>query len=243
MLPNCTRPTISTFVKTASHQTVEILGLSGLDYIVIDAEHAPFDLATLDTMLLAARAAGLPTLVRISDHRSARIGAVLDMGADGIVVPHVDSAAEAAELVAAARYLGGGRGLSGSTRAGGYGTVRRGELIAQGDGCLIVCQIESAAAVGAVEDIASVAGVGGLFIGRADLALSFGLSDTKAAAVLTAVARTTAAARARGVASILAVEQDVDVAAFRALGIDSFVYGSDQSLLRKSAALLSALLE
>jgi 2-keto-3-deoxy-L-rhamnonate aldolase RhmA len=90
------RRTVATFVKTDSPQVVEVLGLCSLDYVVLDAEHAPFDRQTMDRMVFAARAVGLPMLVRVPDHRDATILSVLDLGAHGIVVPHVDSAADAA---------------------------------------------------------------------------------------------------------------------------------------------------
>ena len=102
---------LGTFVKTLSPHVVEILGLTGLDFAAIDAEHAPFDRAALDLMMLAGRAARLPIHVRIPDIAPATILSVLDIGAAGLVVPHVDSAAQAAEVVSRARYRGGVRGF------------------------------------------------------------------------------------------------------------------------------------
>jgi 2-keto-3-deoxy-L-rhamnonate aldolase RhmA len=70
-----------TFVKTAAHPLVEVLGTTGLDFIVIDAEHAPFDRAAIDACVLAARAGALPALVRVADETAATILGVLDAGA------------------------------------------------------------------------------------------------------------------------------------------------------------------
>jgi 2-keto-3-deoxy-L-rhamnonate aldolase RhmA len=80
---------VGTFVKTLSPHVVEILGPTGLDFAAIDAEHAPFDRAALDLMMLAGRAARLPIHVRIPDTAPATILSVLDVGAAGLVVPHV----------------------------------------------------------------------------------------------------------------------------------------------------------
>ena len=86
---------LGTFVKTPAPQIVEVLALAGLDFAVLDAEHAPWDRGTLDLVLLAGRASGLPLLVRVAERSAVAILPVLDQGAAGIVVPHVDSAADA----------------------------------------------------------------------------------------------------------------------------------------------------
>ncbi len=113
---------MATFVKTTSHQTVEVLAATGMDTLVLDAEHAPFGPESLDRSLLAAHACALPVLVRVPYPRAAAIQQALDLGAGGVMVPHVDDARIAEEVVRAARYgQGGARGFSNSSRAGGYG--------------------------------------------------------------------------------------------------------------------------
>lgn len=164
----------ATFVKTTSHQTVEVLAATGLDTLVLDAEHAPFGPESLDRSLLAARACSLPVLVRVPYPRGAAIQQALDMGAAGVMVPHVDSAAIALEVVRAARY-GGTRGYSASPRAGGYGQRGMAEHLRLSDAhTAVLVQIESGEAVAQVREIAAVPGVDCLFIGPADLAVSIG---------------------------------------------------------------------
>jgi 2-keto-3-deoxy-L-rhamnonate aldolase RhmA len=107
---------LGTFVKTNSVHVVEILAQSPLDFVVVDAEHAPFDRAAVDLLVLAGRAAGIPVMVRVPDMAPATILSVLDVGAAGLLVPHVDTAAQARELVALTRCRGGSRGFSSSTR-------------------------------------------------------------------------------------------------------------------------------
>ena len=82
----------ATWVKTPHPHVVEVLALSELDALVLDAEHAPFDRAALDACLLAARAGGKPVLVRPESASPAAILQALDGGADGVVVPHIRSA-------------------------------------------------------------------------------------------------------------------------------------------------------
>ena len=87
-----------TWIKTPHPHVVEVLSLSPLDCLVLDAEHAPFDRRDLDACILAARAGGKPVLVRPASGAHEQLLNVLDLGSDGVIVPHVRSAAEAAAI-------------------------------------------------------------------------------------------------------------------------------------------------
>lgn len=229
---------IGTFVKTPAPQVIEVLGLAGLDFAVIDAEHGPWDRGSLDLALLAGRAAGLPLLVRVAERSATAILPVLDQGAAGIVVPHVDSVADARDAVACARYLGGRRGYSSSPRAGSYGTLGMAETIRRGDETVVIVQIESEPAVTAVDAILAVPGVAGVLLGRADLALSMGLTSTQDPRVVAASDRVIQATRAAGRLLGVAVGSDAERERFVAQGANWVVQGSDQSLLRQAALAL-----
>ena len=114
-------PMIGTFVKTPGAHNTEIIGGLGYDFVVLDAEHAPWDRGTLDTGLLAAKAVGTAGIVRIGRPDATSILSVLDDGAIGVMVPHVDSAAKARDIVSWSHYKGGSRGL-GIGRGGEYGS-------------------------------------------------------------------------------------------------------------------------
>jgi 2-keto-3-deoxy-L-rhamnonate aldolase RhmA len=228
-------PRIGTFIKTPHHAVVEVLALSGLGFAVLDAEHAPLDRGALDTLLLAGTATGLPLFVRVPDAGAATLLSVLDLGAAGVVVPHVDDAAQAAQVVARCRYRGGVRGYSSSPRAAGYGTLSMARIIERGDAALVMCQIESPTAVANARAIAAVPGVQVLFIGRADLALAMGLDGTAHPEVDAAVDTVMTAARAEGKAVAVAVGNARERDAFAARGADWIVVGSDQSFLRQAA--------
>ncbi|SIO11406.1 HpcH/HpaI aldolase family protein [Vannielia litorea] len=163
---------VGTVLKTPHYGIVEVLGGTGLDFVMLDAEHAPFSVDQIDTCALAARSVGLPLLVRLVEGTPAAILRVLDMGVAGIVVPNVESAAEAEAIVRATRYGPGGRGFAGTTRAGGFGTVPAGELIERTGDIVVVVQIESPTGVENAGEIAAVPGVDACFVGRADLAVS-----------------------------------------------------------------------
>jgi len=230
---------VGTFVKTTSPQTIEILGGSGLDFAVLDAEHAPFDRAALDLAMIAGRASGLPLFVRVLDRSAASLLSVLDMGAAGVLVPHVDTPEDAREVVAHCRYVGGDRGYSSSPRAAGYGALGMKEAIRQGDRTVVLCQIESVQAVDNAARIAAVPGVDALFIGRADLALSMGLDSAQDARVTEATESVIHAGRAAGKTIGMFVGSTAERDKYRALGVRWFVQGSDQSLLRQAAQAIA----
>jgi len=167
-----------TFVKTPSHDIVEIMALSGLDYITIDTEHAPFDRGRLDACLAVARALNFPVLVRVPSGDREEILKVLDSGATGVVVPHVDTLEKAKEVARWSRFGHGGRGFAGSTRWAGFATRKMPEILAQSETeTVVVVQIEEPEAVDACNDIAAVEGIDGLFVGPADLAVCYGVTD------------------------------------------------------------------
>ncbi len=227
---------VGTFVKTPSAIAVEVLALSSLDCLCLDAEHAPFDRLSLDACLLTARAGGMAALVRVASSAPEHILNALDCGAAGVLVPHVRSVAEAEAVVRSAHYGAGGRGYAGSSRAAGYGTVpmaRHKEASAAAT--VVVAQIEDPEAVDAVEAIAGVAGLDALFIGRVDLTVGYGAESQDDPRVVAAVERVCAAgaAAAKPVGMFLARVEDA--AHWRARGASLFLLGSDHGFLLAGA--------
>lgn len=224
------------FLKTPSPILVEVLGGAGLDLLCIDAEHAPFDRAAIDVCTMAARAAGLPVLVRTPTAAAEHILSALDCGADGVLLPHIRSPEDARAAVAAAHYGRGGRGYAGSSRAAGYATtpIDR-HLAASRERSVVIAQIEDIEAVESVEAIAGTPGLDALFVGRIDLTVGLGETDPNAPAVLAAVERVVAAGRAAGVPVGMFVPRDSDVAGWRDKGARLFLQGSEHVFLRAGA--------
>jgi 2-keto-3-deoxy-L-rhamnonate aldolase RhmA len=220
------------FIKTASHVIPELFAAGGLDFGVIDAEHAAFDAMTLDAMLLAGRAAGLPCLVRVPNLVSTLTGQVLDGGAAGIVMPHVATPEAAHAAVAAAKYGPGLRGFSPSTRAGAYGGRPAANLRAEADReSTLWVQIEDAEALSHLDAIAAIEDIDCLFIGRVDLAASLGVSAVDSPDIIAAMRATIDAARCHRRAVGIYVSGTAEIAALRALGISVFACGSDQTMI------------
>ncbi|MDG4648124.1 aldolase/citrate lyase family protein [Roseibacterium sp. SDUM158017] len=229
-------PLAGTFMKTASVDVLEVLILAGLDFVCLDAEHAPFDRAALNSLCAVARAARFPLLVRVPSGSAEQIGMALDAGADGIVVPHVTDAATAARVARAARFGPGGRGYAGSTRWAGYATRSMPELLAMTADTLVIAQIEDPEAVEAVEEIAATDGIDALFLGPADLTVGYGHAAQDNDDVARAYARTGAAARGAGRAFMTFV---ADAARARALhaehGVTVFFIASEHVWMLQGA--------
>ena len=223
---------LGTFIKTAAHQTVEVLEEAGFEFAIVDCEHAPFDPGILDAMALASRAAALPCLVRIPEAGGPKIRQALDMGFAGIVAPHVKSPEIAETLLDGAKYARGARGFSPSTRAGRYGALGARYRADADRASSVWCQIEDEAALSQLDAIAAIDEIDCLFLGRMDLAQSLKVDDPNDPKVAEAVAATAAAGRRHGRTVGIFINDTAEVAAFRALGISVFVYGSDQSLIR-----------
>lgn len=230
-------PLIGTFCKFPLPHGIELLGLLGFDFVVIDEEHAPWDRVTIDTALLAARAAGIAGLVRVSDPVPSRILSVLDDGAAGVLVPHVSSAAKAQEMAAACRYRGGRRGFSNTTRAGDFGGQGLWDHVArQDDSVTFIAMIEDPEALDDLDGIMATPGLDAAFIGRGDLTVAMGAAGMEAPEVIDACTRIIAAAQRHGRPVAIMSGGTEDTRRFRAMGASAFIVSSDQGFLRAGAA-------
>ncbi len=232
-------PLLGTFLKTPHPHVVEVLATCGLDLLCLDAEHAPLDRAALDLCVMAARAGGLPTLVRPQSAAPEQILGALDSGATGVIAPHIRSAAEARALVTACHYGPGGRGYAGSSRAAGYGLATMAEHRERSAReTVVVAQIEDAEALDDIDAIAAVPGLDALFIGRADLTVSLGCDSLDDPRVVAAVDRVVAASLAAGRTVGMFLGRPSDTGLWRDKGASLFLLGSDHSFLRAGAAQL-----
>src|SRR5262249_18593348 len=143
-----------------------------LDFVCVEAEHSPLGRESIHALLGAARR---PALVRVADNAGVPIVSALDDGAEGVIVPRVDSAEEAQAAVDAARFPPLGKRGVGPGRASGYGRTLPEYFAAANEQVIVGVQIESAAAVADVTRIAAVQGVDLLFLGPGDLAVSLGV--------------------------------------------------------------------
>lgn len=232
---------VGTFVKTPSPIVIEVLGLTGLDCLCLDAEHAPFDRIAIDGCALAARAAAMPMLVRVPTASPEHILNALDCGATGVVAPHIRSAAEAEAFTRACRYGHGGRGYAGSSRAAGYTTRSMAQhLEASAAEMVAIAQIEDPEAIDAIDAIAQVDGIDALFVGRVDLTVAYGAASQDDPRVVAAVERVCEAGRRHGRPVGMFLAQIEDVPLWADKGASLFLLGSDHAFLLAGAADLIA---
>ena len=225
-----------TFVKTPAIEMVEVLALSGLDFLCLDAEHAPFDRGRIDPCLALARALDLPCLVRVSAATPDAILQVLDAGATGVVVPHVDSAEKAAAIAKAAHFGHGGRGFAGSTRWAGYATRSMGEVLARSrDETVVLAQIEEPEGVAASAEIAATEGIDGLFLGPADLSVALGKTDQSSPELMAQIEQVASAAKAAGKAFATFVPNVAKAKEWQRFGFSLFFVASEQAWMLTGA--------
>jgi 2-keto-3-deoxy-L-rhamnonate aldolase RhmA len=228
---------VGSFIKTPTIHATEIFGTLGYDFVVIDEEHAPFDRAVTDLVVLAARASNLASIVRVSSDDPTKILSCLDCGATGVLVPHVASVEKAQAVAATARYRGGRRGYSGSPRAGGYGATPMWQLVEEQDTSVcVIAMIEDPEALDHIDAIAAVDGIHGLFIGRGDLTVSLDVTSSADPKVQQAVKRIIAAARRAKKPVCVMVGSAAEAKDFADLGASAFIISSDQGQMRRAAA-------
>jgi len=153
-------------------ETVSAMALAGFDFVVLDMEHSSLDFQQLDRLIAAAQVAGIPAIVRPWSNDPALIGKILDLGANGVMASHVDTAEKARNVVSAARFTPyGERGFSPLTKY----DFSKNPLKELSQAAYVIVQVEGAAGIQNVESIANVSGVDSIFIGPYDLSLSLGL--------------------------------------------------------------------
>jgi 2-keto-3-deoxy-L-rhamnonate aldolase RhmA len=192
------------YVALADPQVVEIIGLADFDAAFIDMEHTGFDLSLVGEMIRAAELAGVTSLVRVPDNDAKLILRLLDMGAEGIVVPHVDGVEGAKRAVEAVRYPPlGARGGAGSTRAARFGAIPYEEHVRDSNReVLLSVMAEDDRAISEVGRIAALDGVDLVAVGPTDLSHALGVHDPSDPRLREKVEEIAAAIRSEGKAKL-----------------------------------------
>ena len=167
--------TVGAWLQIASPFTAEIMSRAGFDWLIIDMEHGPGDILTLVSQLHAMSGSNTVPLVRAPWNDFVIIKRILDAGVYGVLVPYVNTRAEAETAVRACKYPPEGiRGVAGSPRAAGYGQKPMNYLKKANEEILVITAVETAEAVSNLDEILGVPGLDGVFIGPMDLATSLG---------------------------------------------------------------------
>ncbi len=227
---------IGCWMTLADIYSAEILGTAGFDWIVVDGEHSPNDIRSMRDQLIALEASDSHPVVRVPIGETRLIKQVLDIGAQTVLVPMVETAEQAKELVRACRYPPEGtRGVGASAaRASRFASIPDYIATAEDQICLLV-QVENRAGIANIDEILGVDGVDGVFIGPADLSTDMGHSGNSSApeveeVILATLARIKAAGKAPGILST----KDETTALYRDGGAQFLAVGIDLLMLARA---------
>ena len=235
-------PLIGTWVSLGDPALIEVLGASDFDFLLLDGEHAPLDERTLLAQVIAAKAAGVPVMYRVRSNETARLKIALDLGVDAVMVPWVNSAAEARQAVAATRYPPLGERGIGPWRASNYFAEFWEHVQGANEQVALVIQIEQARAIDALDEILAVDGFDAAYIGPADLGASLGVFGGPDPRLDAAIARIADACRSAAMPLGIDLTDLALLPGFRTQGISLFTYGADVSYLAEGAGAVAAAL-
>jgi len=231
----------------AGGDVMQFLAGLGFDYLFIDMEHGSFDLGRVREMILAGRACGMAPLVRVPEIQYHLVARVLDAGAEGILLPRVETPEEAEKLVSFSRYRpAGARGIS--TFAGHNDFTRITDVPAflaeKNQRVLLLVQIETTRGVANREAILSTPGLDGCFVGTGDLAMGMGYAgQPDHPAVVAEADKILATAQQRGLITTIPIRAPADVKKWVKRGMKMFTLSTDSGLLTMGADLFLSAVE
>jgi 4-hydroxy-2-oxoheptanedioate aldolase len=214
--------------------SAEVLGRTGFDWACVDLQHGLADAGSQVAMMQALSATGTPTFVRVPWNEPAPIMRALDLGGVGVIVPMIETAADAAKAVRACRYAPAGIRSYGPTRA----ALVSGEPPTDEVNRDVICavMIETPGAIGALDDIAAMPGVDVLFVGPADLRVALGAPSVSDPEFVRQLSRIAERAREHGVVAGIFCPTVEAAITWRELGYAMLALSSDVRLLRSAAA-------
>ncbi len=169
-------PVYGPFAKTSDPAFVECAGYARFDFIILDMEHGPNSIETMQNLVRAACLAGILPIVRVEEGNLSSIGKALDIGAGGVQVPKVSNAGDLRRIVEHARFAPQGmRGVCRFVRAARYSATERQRYFHEANQALIIAHLEGVEAIAELEEILKVEGLDVLFIGPYDLSQSLGM--------------------------------------------------------------------
>ena len=198
------QPFLAPFSIIAATEIVELVALAGFDGIILDMEHGSYGTESLGPLVLAARARGIYPIVRVRNSEPSGIGAALDAGAAGVIVPQIGSSEEALIAVRAARFApDGNRGANPFIRAADYSSRIAWFAEANADTAILL-MVEGAGGVAELPQILATPHLDGVFLGPMDLSHALGVpGETGHPKVVETIESVIDATRASGIASAI----------------------------------------
>lgn len=237
---------VGTMLSEVAHPNLAVLfKSSGLDFFLIDTEHGGFDYTTLTGLIMNARLSGIPVFVRLADNTRKEITRLMDMGADGLLLPMTGSAEDIEAVVRYAKYAPiGKRGIS----------TMRGHTLYQPPGLqqymqtanertAIFAQIETKAGVERIDDILRVEGVSGAIVGPNDLACDLDSVPGDLAPIMEAMSAVADASRRHGKASGVITADEILLRHAKASGMGIICCGSELHMLKTACSQMMRQIE
>lgn len=223
---------------------VHLLADAGFDSIFFDLEHGIYDLPMVADLIGTTRLCGITPIVRVPDLRYGDIARLLDAGAQGVMIPRIDTVAQVETAIRHSKYPPRGeRGAASVRGATDYHEVPPHELVSHmNNETLIIIQIERAQAITNLDAIASVPGVDVLLVGPYDLAIALGASSTTDPIVTAAMDQVVAAGKRHGVATGTHASDPAVLKSWHAKGMNMMLCGSDLRFLQSGAKTMLAAL-
>lgn len=193
---------IGPFMKTCDPAFVEASGWAGMDFVILDMEHGPVSIQSMQNNIRGAQVAGVVPVVRVPAITEEAIGKALDIGAAAIEIPQIASAEDARQAVKLAKfYPAGERGMCRFVRAANYSMTPKSEYFEGANETMVIAQLEGTKAIGNMNEILDVPGIDIAFIGPYDLSQSLGVpGQTTHPRVVDAMKEIIKAAKDKGVA-------------------------------------------
>lgn len=227
---------LGTFAVSGSATVVECLGCAGLDFVILDNEHSPIEAETTGELVRAAERRNITPLARVREISRPAVLKLLDVGVQGLIIPDVHSAREVEAVVGYAKYAPTGQRGFCPTRKDGWGTEPLGDVARVmrhfNEETMVIPQCETAEALEDIENIASMDGVDGIFVGPFDLSISMGLpGDFENPQFVKALERILSACRQAGKPCLIFAGDGAAAARRFAQGFDGVAMSLDAALL------------
>lgn len=225
--------------ETRTPEVARLLAASGFDFIFVDMEHSAYSLENLTEIVRTGKAVGLTCLARIADPQYHLVARTLDCGAQGLLIPRVETRETVEDVVRFAKYPPWGeRGFGIRSVVGDYEKVSiRDRIEEQNEDTMVIPQIERVKAIENIEELVSVKGVDVALIGPQDLSISLGIpGEHKHQKIIDAIGKVVEACKKHGVASGIHTPNMEDLLYWRDRGMTMLTY-STEAALTQSAAL------
>jgi 4-hydroxy-2-oxoheptanedioate aldolase len=165
------------FSKVSDPAFIEIMGYAGCDFVIIDLEHGPTSVQTVQNLIRAAQVANTFPIVRVKENMPSVIKEVLDIGAGGIHVPQITNVEAAREVMGLAKFAPAGmRGVDRFSRAADYSAMDKFQYFKEANEAVIILGLEGTEAIEKVDDIIAVEGIDVIFAGPYDISQSLGIT-------------------------------------------------------------------